>query len=109
MSNSEPKTIAYGIADVEEILDDVVAERYGELSPPVIRKYGGRFITAGETVVAEGRAGKGAYLVIVEFPSMERAKTWYNSTEYAPIRALAPIAFRRRMLFVEGAKPSTSE
>jgi uncharacterized protein (DUF1330 family) len=42
----------------------------------VIRKYGGRFITTGETVVAEGKAGKGAYVVIVEFPSMERAKAW---------------------------------
>jgi uncharacterized protein (DUF1330 family) len=40
---------------------------------------------------------------MVEFPSMEDAKAWYNSPEYAEARDLTPAAFRGRLLiFVEG-------
>jgi uncharacterized protein (DUF1330 family) len=40
---------------------------------------------------------------MVEFPSIEDAKAWYDSPEYAEARALTPAAFRGRVLmFVEG-------
>jgi uncharacterized protein (DUF1330 family) len=42
---------------------------------------------------------------MVEFPSMEDAKAWYNSPEYAEARDITPAAFRGRVLiFVEGVK-----
>jgi len=42
---------------------------------------------------------------MVEFPSIEGAKAWYDSPEYAAARALTPAAFRGRVLmFVAGVK-----
>ena len=42
---------------------------------------------------------------MVEFPSMEDAKAWYGSPEYAEARDLSPGAFRVCLLvFVEGVK-----
>jgi uncharacterized protein (DUF1330 family) len=42
---------------------------------------------------------------MVEFPSIEEAKAWYDSPENAQARALTPAAFRGRVLmFVEGVK-----
>lgn len=40
---------------------------------------------------------------MVEFPSIENAKAWYESPEYAEARALTPATFMGRVLmFVEG-------
>jgi len=39
---------------------------------------------------------------VIEFPSMEQLKAWYDSPEYAPARAIARKALRRRLLFVDG-------
>lgn len=42
-------------------------------------------------------------IVVIEFPAMEQLRAWYDSPEYAPARALARTALRRRLLFAEGA------
>jgi hypothetical protein len=50
------------------------------------------------------------YLSMVEFPSMEHAKAWYDSPENAEARALTPAAFRGRLLiFVRTLNSSTRE
>ena len=108
MSTDKPRQpVAYGIAAIEGILDEAVAKRYGELAHPAIEHYGGRFIVQDE----EPRVADGDWpwhdFVLVEFPSMERLKAWYDSPEYAEARALAPAAFRGRLLmFVEAVKTS---
>jgi len=42
---------------------------------------------------------------VIEFPSMEQLRAWYDSHEYAPARDIARSALRRRLLFVEGVDP----
>ena len=42
---------------------------------------------------------------VIEFPSMEQLRAWYDSHEYAPARDIAPSALRRPLLFVEGVDP----
>ena len=42
-------------------------------------------------------------LVVLEFPSLEQARKWYASPEYAPARALRLKAARSKVLLVEGA------
>ena len=41
-------------------------------------------------------------IVIVEFPSMERAREWYRSPEYAEALKLRGDALDRRLILVEG-------
>jgi len=41
-------------------------------------------------------------VVILEFPSVERAKAWWDSPEYRPLRALRQRASRGDLLLVEG-------
>jgi uncharacterized protein (DUF1330 family) len=41
-------------------------------------------------------------LVIVEFPSVEQAKVWYDSPEYTPARKLREESARSKLLIVEG-------
>jgi uncharacterized protein (DUF1330 family) len=41
-------------------------------------------------------------IIIIEFPDLERAKTWYRSAEYAAALAVRDQAISRDMILVEG-------
>jgi uncharacterized protein (DUF1330 family) len=92
---------AYFIAEV----DVTNAQQYGEyakLSPGVIEKFGGRFVArGGRAATLEGPPAAGR-LVVVEFPSFERAQAFYDSVEYQTIRKLRVGAATFRGLVVEG-------
>ncbi|GAA5049635.1 steroid delta-isomerase-like uncharacterized protein [Thermocatellispora tengchongensis] len=93
---------AYSITEVE-ILDEEGARRYAELADAAVAQYGGRFLVlAAEPTVAEGEAPPRQRLVVIEFPGMKHLEAWYDSPEYAPARAVASTALRRRLRFVEG-------
>ncbi len=98
--------VAYVISAVEGFMDESTVKRYAELAGPAIEHFGGRFIVSStEPVVIEGESPSN-HLSMVEFPSMEDAKAWYNSPEYAEARDITPAAFRGRLLmFVAGDLP----
>lgn len=66
-------------------------ERYPDyiaLAPPSIERHGGRYLArAGRTEVLEGDFDPKRF-VIVEFPSYEAAKGWYESEDYREARDL---------------------
>ena len=103
--NTYQRPVAYVISAVEGFADEVTVRRYAELAGPAIEHFGGRFIVSNaEPVVVEGESPSG-HLSMVEFPSIEHAKAWYDSPEYAEARALTPVTFRGRILmFAEGVK-----
>ncbi len=93
---------AYVINDMD-VTDPALLEEYKKLSPSTVALYGGRFIVRGghsETLEGEWNPKR---LVILEFPSVDQAKAWIGSPEYAPARALRQQASRSNMVVVEGA------
>jgi uncharacterized protein (DUF1330 family) len=105
-SRKSRQPVAYVISAVEEFGDQSALTRYGELAGPAIEHHGGRFIVSNtEPVVVEGKS-QSRHVSMVEFPSMEQAKTWYDSPDNAEARAITPAAFKGRVLmFAEGVKP----
>jgi uncharacterized protein (DUF1330 family) len=92
----------YVISEVE-VRDDGLADQYRALAARSIERYGGRYLVRGEAPDAvDGQWPQAARLVIVEFPSMERAREWYASDAYAEARRLAGTALSRRLLFADG-------
>ena len=92
---------AYVVVEVE-VLDAERYETYKRMVPPSLAAYGGRFVVRGgaaETLEGEWSPKR---LVIVEFPSAERAKAWWGSPEYAEAKALRQATARTRMIVVEG-------
>ena len=93
--------LGYVIGHVD-ITDPEGFEEYSSQVPPTIEQYGGRFITRG------GRAEKleGSIepwrLVILEFPSYEQAKAWYQSDEYQPLIEMRQRTSIGDLLLVEG-------
>ena len=96
---------AYVIAEVE-VTDPAAYEDYRKLVPPTIARYGGKFLVRGGATETKEGGWQPKRLVVLEFPSLEDARKWYASPEYAPALALRLKAARSKLLLVEGAPPA---
>jgi len=92
---------AYVIAEVN-VTDAKLYEDYKKLVPATVEKYGGRFAVRGGTVDSKEGGWKPARIVVLEFPSMEKARAWYDSPEYAPALALRLKAGNAKLILVDG-------
>jgi uncharacterized protein (DUF1330 family) len=98
---------AYVISEVE-ILDHGRIDSYRALAKATIEQYGGRYIVRGGPVeLVEGERNSARQFVIVEFPTMERARAWYRSPEYAQALKVRATALTRTLVFVEGVATAT--
>jgi uncharacterized protein (DUF1330 family) len=93
---------AYVIAEVN-VTDPKLYEDYKKLVPATVEKYGGRFAVRGGKVDVKEGSWSPARLVVLEFPSMEKARAWYDSPEYAPALALRLKAANAKLILVEGS------
>lgn len=92
---------AYVISEVK-FLDERLAAEYRQLAEASIREHGGRYIVRGaEPDIVEGEPAD-YRIVIVEFPSLARAREWYGSPSYARALKIRQTALERRLTFVEG-------
>ncbi len=99
---------AYILVQVEVSNPGQYAE-YMKLSPGIIEKFGGRFIArGGRSETLEGTPATGR-IVVVEFPSFERAQEFYNSAEYLAARKARAGAAAAQFILVEGARGSRIE
>jgi uncharacterized protein (DUF1330 family) len=71
----------------------------------LVAKHGGRYVvrTSCPWEVLEGSVPNTTNITMIEFPSMEHARTWYSDPEYAPMRELRQKGSRLNFLLVEGA------
>lgn len=92
---------AYIIVDVH-ITNPTLYEEYRKLTPASLVPYDGKFIVRGGTTdTLEGDWAPGR-VVVLEFPSVEKAKAWWSSPGYAPAKAIRQSASDTRMILVEG-------
>ena len=84
------------------IEDPVRYEDYKRMVPGTLAAFGGRFIVRGGNVEALEGSWRPGRLVIIEFPSVERARAWWNSQEYADARALRQATSSGTLLILEG-------
>ena len=95
---------AYVIVDVT-VTDQTAMEEYRKQVPATLAKYGGRFVVRGgahQTIEGDWKPNR---LVVLEFPSMEQAKRWYDSEEYREPKAMRLRAGRANLVMVEGVMP----
>ncbi len=92
---------AYIVVEVE-VHDAERYEKYKSMVPPSLEAHGGRFLVRGGKVeMLEGDWSPRRF-VIVEFPSLEKAKAWWASEEYAEAKALRQATATTEMILVEG-------
>jgi uncharacterized protein (DUF1330 family) len=84
------------------IKDAVRFEYYKRTLLPTMEKYGGQFIARGSPIhVLEGEWPR-ERLIIAEFPSMEQARQWWGSPEYAEPKALRQATADSELVIVQG-------
>jgi uncharacterized protein (DUF1330 family) len=92
---------AYVVVSVN-VKDPVRYEDYKRMVPSSLAPYGGRFLVRGGAVQVREGTWSPKRLVILEFPSLEQAKAWYDSPEYAEAKALRQATASADLLIVEG-------
>ncbi len=93
---------AYVVIDIH-IHDPVRYEEYKRLAAPSVAAFGGRYLVRGGEVTQLEGDWMPARFVALEFPSVARAKEWYDSDLYRPIRAIRHASARSHMILIEGA------
>ena len=93
---------AYIVVDAT-VTDPQQFQSYRELAQVAVTQYGGRYLVrGGKTETLEGD-WQPKRLVIVEFPSVDEIRLFYDSPEYLAARAARAKAADFAMLVVEGA------
>lgn len=84
------------------IHDQQEYEAYKKLTPATIAAFDGRFVVrGGPTVTLEGD-WKPERIVVLEFPTVERAQEWWNSEMYNEAKIIRQRAAGTKMIIVQG-------
>ena len=91
---------AYVIVDIS-VTDPAIYAEYMKVAPATIANFGGKYVVRGGK--AERLEGEWAprRVVVLEFPSYDRAKAWWASPEYAEARELRERSATANMIVVE--------
>ncbi len=92
---------AFVIVEVT-IHDQDLYEEYKKLTPATIAAFDGKFVVRGAKTVSLEGDWNPKRIVVLEFPSVERAKEWWKSPEYSKAKAIRQRAATTKMLVVEG-------
>lgn len=92
---------AYVIVDIK-VTNPIRYEEYKTLAAPTVELYGGKYIArGGRTETLEGDWSP-SRLVILQFESVEQAKSWLNSPEYTEVRKIRHQTAVSQMVVIEG-------
>ena|SRR6187455_2054679 len=92
---------AYVIVEIQ-VHDPVKFEEYKKQAPASIAAYGGKYLARGGAVETLDGDWTPERVVLLEFPSMERARAWYNSEQYAEAIRLRHASATSQFILVEG-------
>ena len=92
----------YVIAQLKVINPENYKE-YVEKVPDIIKKYGGEYLArGGDHQVVEGE-NNFPRIVIIKFPTYEKALEWYNSDLYKPLKELRQKGSEGNIIIIKGA------
>ena len=85
-----------------EVTDAALYENYKEAAPASVALYGGRYLSRGGSSEALQGVWEAERTTIIEFSSAAAARTWHDSKEYAPARAIRDKAASVNVIVIEG-------
>jgi uncharacterized protein (DUF1330 family) len=95
------KMAAYILVNVK-VTDAARYDGYRQLAQRAVERHGGRYLArGGETVTLEG-GWQPDRIVVLEFPTLERAREFYHSPEYAAAREQRRGSCEMKMIAVAG-------
>lgn len=95
---------AYVILNID-VTDPARYPEYVRAAGATVEQYGGRYLARGGRAEALEGAVAPRRVVVLEFPSYERAKAWWESAEYRGPKQIRQSAARSDTILVEGVGP----
>ena len=92
---------AYMIVD-NEITDPEGFREYQKRVGSTLESYGGTFLVRGEKYENLEGDWHLHQLILLEFPSVEQARRWYQSDEYAPVKDIRLKTVNTQAILVQG-------
>lgn len=84
------------------ITDWELYQEYMKVTPAVIAQYDGRFIARGGEVTSLEGPEVTERIVLLEFPTLAKAKEFYHSREYGEIMKLRAGAATSQLIAIDG-------
>jgi uncharacterized protein (DUF1330 family) len=101
---SSPHAPAYYISEFE-LSDPEGIRPYSSAVESTFTPFGGRYVVRGGKVVSlEGAPAK--RVIMIAFPSLERAQAWYDSPAYRSILPIRHKSASSRVFIMDGFVPS---
>jgi len=82
-------------------------QEYIQKAPISIAAYGGKYILRAKLSEELEGSRPAPILVVLEFPSIQIAKEWWSSKEYAEAKAIRQKTATSKMSLFEALQPST--
>ena len=92
---------AYLVVDIE-VTDSAAYEKYRAQVPSLVEKHGGKYLVRGGPFEILEGDWTPKRLVVLEFPTIEAAREFYDSEEYRPLKEIRLKATKSNLVIVEG-------
>jgi len=93
---------AYLVVD-SHLTDPTLYEQYKRQAKPLVEKHGGEYLARGGAMaVKESALWAPKRMVLIRFPSMAQAETFYRSPEYQKVLQISKQSAERTVVIVEG-------
>jgi uncharacterized protein (DUF1330 family) len=83
------------------VTDPVTYKTYADQVPATLALFGGQYVSRGAPEAIVGGVPS-PRIVVLEFPSRERALAWFHSPEFQAILAIRNRSSTSRVYFLEG-------
>ena len=94
--------VAYALFQNLEISDEAAMGEYAAQVLPVVESFGGRYVVRGGAVELKEGDWTPEWPVMIEFPSLEAARRWYESDAYRPLKELRESAGTFSAVLIDG-------
>ena len=98
-ADSHENKKGYVVAFLDVQNKEVMAE-YKKVIKPIVKKYGGKLLAASHPDLKEGYIT--GVTAIIEFPSFDEAKKWYDSKENQDAKAIRDKGVKTILMILEG-------
>lgn len=98
---------AYMIIAID-IHDEEVLDTYRDQAMPLLQEFGAEVIAATENFELCDGAWPRRRIVLLKFPTLDQANTFWNAPDYQPLKALRESASEQDCILVEGLRDEES-
>ena len=93
---------AFLIVEILRVHDEQTYADYRSRVSPQLREFGGEYLVRGGRIEQLEGEWLPKRIVVVRFESLDAAKRWWSSPEYAELKALRRASTDSNMIVVEG-------